>query len=537
MLPKITEDELHIFTTLSHPVAATEILFSNLGNLSEFEESKKSEVRKYQYHFLSWDTLFFENKKLNDKENYNIKKELGEIFILGGRLTGKSRLGLVVDVILALLHSTVRIGCVSSADAKKIQKVMEDIFVALEFHPFFKLFKMRVKRNPYQIMTPNGTCIESVNDNIAGKNPGSQYHGRHDEKNWQEESSYLTHQVTREKLMAQSENGCIRHWSGMTIFSKESPLGHIFYDIKNENKVVNLPSYVNPTWDAEKDEAAEREFGGKSSVGYKTQVKGEIVENGESVYDILKIRETYIRDKEGTPQPIQSFELNSKNFNRYKDIIIVERPVGVDKLLINIDIGEGGAPSEYIVITQTNGIYKYIYNITTFKLSPDEEKEFVKYLMKLLKVNMLGLDITSGVGKAIYSDIVKIYPKNIQSVSFNENIDIDFDYIEGTNKIKRDKEGKPIFKQARIDDWSIQQLKQIFYAKKIKCYFDMKLDTQFDNVIAGKTKQGKVMYACKVANHLHQAFQVFAIVHWLTEWKKIQPVSDDNLITGYSESI
>jgi hypothetical protein len=73
-------------------------------------------------------------------------------------------------------------------------------------------------------------------------------------------------------------------------------------------------------------------------------------------------------------------------------------------------------------------------------------------------------------------------------------------------------------------DWAMQCLKDIFYSKKIQMYEDIKWDTQVNNVIVGKTKQGKVMYGFKTANHLFQAFQVFAICHWLSEFKNIKPI-------------
>ena len=75
MIDKITEEELAVFEILNHPISATEILFSNLGSLSEFDEDKFSEVRKYQRNYLSYDPLLFENKELTAQENYNLKKD------------------------------------------------------------------------------------------------------------------------------------------------------------------------------------------------------------------------------------------------------------------------------------------------------------------------------------------------------------------------------------------------------------------------------------------------------------------------------
>ena len=522
MIEKISQEELAIIETLSHPIAATEILFSNLSNLSEFDDNKFSEVRKYQFHYLSWDTLFFENSELTAKENFNIRKGFSEAYILGGRLTGKSLIGLIVDCILALFHNTFYKASVASADAEKIKRVMEQIFVALEYHPIFKLLNIKVKRNPYQALNPGGACLESVNLNVAGKNPGGNLHGRHDERTWIEEASYLTNQITHEGLMSQSEMGCINHYTGMTVFTKVSPMGKIYYDLKNQNKLVNYPSYVNETWDAEKEEAALREFGGKSSSGYQVQIDGQVIENGESVFDIERVRETYIRDKEGTPIPIKTFEINKLNFFIYKDIIIIDRPSNADSMHVHMDIGEGGAPTEIIVLPKLEGIYKYIYNITTFKISPDENEEVVRFIIETLHANVVGIDITSGGGKALFSSLAKQYAENLIGVSFQEKIAIDFDKDENGNLIY-DSKNRPIYKEEYVVDWSIQRIKQIFYNKKIKCLVDMKLDAQLDGIVVMKSGQ-RTVYGSKVANHLFQAFQVFAIADWQTEFKNLKPI-------------
>lgn len=126
-------------------------------------------------------------------------------------------------------------------------------------------------------------------------------------------------------------------------------------------------------------------------------------------------------------------------------------------------------------------------------------------------------------GKALVSDLRKDYPDNVIPVSFNENIDIEYEKDKNGAFVKG-KDGSYVFKQANVVDWSMQCLKDIFYSKKIQMYEDIKFDTQINNVIVGKTKQGKVLYGYKTANHLFQAFQVFAVCHWLTEFKNIKPI-------------
>jgi hypothetical protein len=520
MIEKISLEELDFYETMCNPVACTEILFHDFDNIGSFDEDKFGEVRKYQYPFLGFDTLFIENKELSKKANFEIKNGLSDSYTLGGRLTGKTLFCLIVDCIISTFHKTYNWGVVSSLDFAHIKNVMEKIILGLENHPILKLLEthQHTQRNPYKVVANNGCLLESVNDNLVGKNPGQNWYAKHVDKNWVEEASFMTKQVTNKRLMSQSELGCIDRFSGMTTFPKVSPMGEIFYNLKNENKIINLPSYVNPTWDEKKDDAAILEFGGKNSVGYQVQILGKVVENGDSVYDIDRIRETYKKDV-----AIKAFEINRDNYFRYKEILVLERPANAESLHVHLDIGEGGAPTEIIVLPKINGIYRYIYNITVFKISPDEQKDLVKHIIEILKANVIGIDVTSGGGKALFSSLSKDYPNNIFGVAFNENIDIDFEK-DSSGNVQYSNDGKPKLKQERVDAWSIQCLKNIFYNKKIKCLFDMKLDAQFDSVIVTSSKQGKILYGCKIENHLHQAFQVFAIVDFLTEFAHINPI-------------
>jgi hypothetical protein len=207
-------------------------------------------------------------------------------------------------------------------------------------------------------------------------------------------------------------------------------------------------------------------------------------------------------------------------------LLIVDRPNNAESVWVCLDKGEGSAPSEIIVLFQTNGIYKYEYNITIFKISPDEEEEVIKYIIDTLKANIVGVDATSGGGKALLCSLAKIHNKtneeHIFGVSFNEKIAIDFEKDTNGNLIY-DNKGKAQYKQEFVIDWSIQRLKSLFYNKKIRCLYDTKLDQQFDGIIVMKSGQ-RTVYGSKVANHLHQAWQVFSILQWQLEFKTTKPI-------------
>jgi hypothetical protein len=853
MIDKISSQELNIFETLANPISCNEVLFDNLGSLTEFTQDKCSKVRTYQYPMLSWESMFFENHKLTDKENFKIRKGFGDCVNFGGRLTGKSLIGVITDVLISVFHATFRWGAISSCDAVKVRGVMETILNVFDNHPILKEWNCKHKSHPAYLATFDNKCkLESVNNDIASnkERQGKNWFQKHCDKNWEEEASFLNDSITNKRLMAQAELGMIERLTGMANFKKLSPIGRKFFDLKNENIVINLPSYVNETWDKEKDEAAEKEFGGKQSAGYKTQILGQVVDDGNclvkgskillsnyslkpieeikigdkllgfseetirkfeesevldvidsgvrevyeiesngkrisltpehrvvaytrgrydwidiktclerdysilslkhyiennedyyygvllgiiesdgtriydktenayysihitqslncewksiewvlqklgiqyhrhflekdgmyrysiprkynpeielrlskllknknisfgflagfilgdgcysksegifqiiqsyrinnkkcvlleeilkrwnvgyncsvrtekgikeyginrlelfpaieysykieqfknsifrtklirlknsikfirkynsqvydlttttktfiaegflvhnSVYDIERIRECYKRDKSGDPVLIKCFEINKNNFHRFKEILILDRPINTERTWIALDKGEGAAPTEIIVLFENKGIYKYEINITTFKLSPDEDDEVVEFITEQLKANIVGIDVTSGGGKAMFSYLAKKFNKpneeHIVGVSFNEKIPIDFATDDKGNKIF-DKSGNPEYKEEYIVDWSIQRLKHLFYNKKILAHFDMKLDTQFDNVTVMQSGQ-RTVYGSKTANHLHQAWQVFAIILWNMEFVNIKPVQD-----------
>lgn len=528
MINKISEDELHIFETLTNPISCTEIMFSDLSNLSEFSENQYAEVRKYQYPMLSFETMFFENPELSKKENFQIRKGFGDCLNFGGRLSGKSLIGIITDVPISTWHKVYKWGILSSCDAVKIRGVMETVISIFDNHPLFKLLNAKSKSHPaYLVNFSNGCKLESVNNNIAGKDPGKNWFQKHCDKSWEEEGSFLTDSITNKKLMAKSEFGMVERLTGMTNFKKQSPIGRKFLDIKNENKIINLSSYANPNFSEEDEDLAIKEFGGKQSPGFRTQILGQIVDDGESVYDVERIRLCYKRDKEGNPILIKSFEINKNNFHRYKEILILSRPNNAERVWVAIDKGEGAAPTEIIVLFEIQGIHKYEINVTTFKLSPDEDNEIVDYVIDSLQANIVGIDVTSGGGKAMFSYLAKKYNKpneeHIVGVSFNEKIDIDFERDEKTNNIKYDAKGKPIYKSEYIVDWAIQRIKHLFYNRKILSLFDSKLDNQFDNEVVLRSGQ-RTVYGNKGADHLHQAFQVFSIILWNYEFKNSKPI-------------
>lgn len=526
MINKIKEEDLIFFQTLSHPINCGEILFHDFDNLGMWDKEQFGNIRMYQYPMLAFDSLFLEDPKLSNQDNFDKKNGLAESYNLGGRLTGKTAISIIIDGLVAIFNKTFKWAVISSYDKLHVQETFEKIIIALENHPIMKMLNPRILRSPtYKITTDSGCLLESVNMNIMGKNPGAQFFGKHIDKHWMEESSFITASVSAKLLMAQSELGCINRFSGMTTFSKHSPMGKIFSDLKNGTKITNLPSYVNPTWNKKKEEDSIQEFGGRESVGYRVQIEGKVVEDSDSVYDIERIRESYVKNID-----IKSFEITKENFFRFQEILIIEKLINSDFCYVCSDVGEGAAPTEIIILFRVKGKYKYTYNITATRLSADEQYDLFKFIIDAVSPNVVGFDTTSGMGKALASRLTKDYPENIIWVSFNEKIRIDFEKDEKGNFVT-DAQGKYQYKEEYITDWSIQRLKHLFYNSKMECLTDYKLDLQFGSIVA--TRSGmRTVYSCKTANHLHQAFQVFSIVEWQAEFSTLKPTQRRKLGMG-----
>ena len=69
-----------------------------------------------------------------------------------------------------------------------------------------------------------------------------------------------------------------------------------------------------------------------------------------------------------------------------------------------------------------------------------------------------------------------------------------------------------------MQEWSFQILKELMYDQSFDIALDDKVDLQFDGMIQ-TTSGNRTLYDNMTENHLLQAFQVFAITKWQTEFQ------------------
>jgi hypothetical protein len=213
-------------------------------------------------------------------------------------------------------------------------------------------------------------------------------------------------------------NGFIVHNSGMTNFTKYSPIGKIFYDLAKKPWIVNLPQYVSPMWDEKEKQKAARKYGGEGSVGFKVFVKGEVIEDGIAVLDMERVRRCYMDDKE-----IKTIEIDKNSFHIFEQRLIVEAPKNAGNVYIAADIGES-APTEIAIFAEINKKYRYIYNVILRNLTDKQQYKVFKYIAQRVGANFIGLDTTEGTGRAIFRSLAEDFDKDHLIWCFTPETDI-----------------------------------------------------------------------------------------------------------------
>lgn len=519
LLAKLDEEELLFCEGLHDSVCLSETLFSDVDNLSNFDLDKFAHVRLFQLAMLSYEYIIDDIPGLSPKENFKLLEGAGNLYNFGARRYGKTLITLILDILLSVIHLDGWETIFSSYDAVHIRSILERIIPTVESHPFYKMYNVHVKRSPtYLLRFNNGFTIHSVNQNMASKNPGGQFFGHHVKKIWMEEASFEIEAVHEKRVDATSEVGCIERLSGMTNFTKYSPSGKIFYDLSKRPWIVNLPQFCNPMWDEKEKKKAEKKYGGESSVGFRVFVKGEIVEEGVSVFDMERVRKNYLDDK-----TIKTFEVSKETFGIFQERIIVEKPANASVVYIVGDVGES-APTELAIFAKIKNKYRYIYNITLYNLTAKQQETIVKHIGHRVEANFIGLDCTDGTGRAIQRALAEdpAFKNNLVWVSFNEKIPVDFEKDEKDNVIM--KNGKPTYKEEYVAEWSVQHLKELLYSERMEIPIDYKFDTQINSIISMQSGN-RIVYKCVAEqDHLFQAFQVFSIVEWNSEFILNTPV-------------
>ena len=129
---KITEKEISFMESWYTPYCLAESLFTDFDNFGRFEKDKMGNIRLYQLPMLSDEALidFSATAKyhgLSKKEEFKLKKNVGEIFNFGARLYGKSLISLKLDIALSSLYEKGLKSAFWSIDEKRLRGILNDI--------------------------------------------------------------------------------------------------------------------------------------------------------------------------------------------------------------------------------------------------------------------------------------------------------------------------------------------------------------------------------------------------------------------------
>ncbi len=522
MLEKIKEEEIQFMEAWHTVRELVECLFSNFNDMGEFEEELGHFIRFYQFPMLSQEPLIdFEttakHHNLTEQQAFKLRINVGSVINLGARNYGKTLITLKLDMGISLLHDDKQQNCFYSIDEKRLRGVLEQVRTFCEYHPIGMLWKVKCGYKPDINFKSNrnGWELIGVNLTIRGKDPGHQFYQIHAKKTWGEEVSFETQDIADKREESEDEMGAIVRLAGMTNFTKNSPIGKMFFDKKKKNRVCNYPQYVSPYWDEEKKERKVTQYGGEDEPKYRVFVGGEVLTESEYEFDMERI-EPFINRK----KKIIRFELKKDRFKMFRNYIIIERPKNADRIFVVADIGDGAkGATEIIILAEIGDKYKPLYNITLYNYKHDEQLAVFKYIIEKMEANVIALDCGEALGRTLADDFESLYSEeNVVRYAGNSKVIVGFEkkIVDGKEVLKTDKKGNLIPKEEFMSEWSVRRQKELLYGGRVALSEDTKFEKQFENVVS--TNSGtRVVYDClnSSGDHYWSAWKVFTIAQWL----------------------
>ena len=170
-------------------------------------------------------------------------------------------------------------------------------------------------------------------------------------------------------------------------------------------------------------------------------------------------------------------------------------------------------------------IEKYQYNDIVYDLVVEDNHTFVAGAGNLLVHNTEwgARQMAIHLQEEFSEDrIVPVISTSKEVVDYEKNDD---------GSYKTDK-GDLIPIKVKLKEWAIEQIKKLFYGGKIDCFYDLKLDKQFSNMVVTRKANGLDFGSKITEDHLHAAFMTFAYARWLKEGKVGEVIGEGNYFKG-----
>jgi len=538
MYQKLKDSEIDFIATLHDPIASKECLFPvniKAPHLWAEDDCELVKIRNYQMAWANFSHIFCDDNSLTKKQNFQKKKDAGICYNIGARNSGKSFDFIQMDAPINIMLGDGRESCLGSATDGFLQKVASPILNILHEHPFFKIFKKQGKStgikagNNIEVQTRHGHTFYGRNEKIGSPEPGTKFHGLHYDTLYYEEISYATEEGEEKRVDSGSSLGVIERFSGIPDIRLGSPLGNILYSKKNKKWVCRLPQYVREDWDDSRRKYMIEKYNGESSMAYKLNVIGEIIEGAEGFWDIERIKAKCLNKS----RRIKQFDIDKKKYKNFRSHIIIDR-IPSQQIFCCADIGAGARPTEIIIVFYNGKKHQVHYNITLNKLTSREQANIFAYIYQVLGSCFIGIDATTDYGIADYLEKDFNIPKaHLFPIDLRKNVEIDFEKNEH-GLVIRNASGKSAVKTMVAIDWGMARLEHLFY----EGFMEIGLDNKFFKEFAGfKVLQTglRKSYGSSTTDDYHQAFQIFAITQWMFEWQTLRNTNntDQDICWGY----
>lgn len=528
MYENLTEADIDFVGALHDPIAFKESIFpENLKapHTWDDEDCELVKIRNYQYAWQNYSVMYADDDSLTKKENYQKKRPAGICYNIGARNTGKSYDFIQMDIPMNIALNAGDESCLGSATAGFLKKVVNPILNLMREHSFLGIFKLLGKKdgiqggNETEVSTRNGHTFYGRNEKVDSPEPGTKFQGLHYKTLFYEETSYATEAGEEKRVDSGHSFGVIERFSGIPDIKIGSPLGKILYDESLKKYICRLPQYVRDDWDNDRRQVFIEKYNGETSMAYKLNVIGEIIEGAEGFWDIERLKKKALNKD----RKIKQFDIDKKKFKNFKQHIIIDR-LPCEQIYCTADIGMGARPTEIIIMFYDGKKYKLVYNIILNKLTSKEQAEIFAFIYRKMGSCFIGIDSTTDYQ---IIDILKtsekykdIKNKHLFAVDLRKNIDVEIEKDEETGLTLRDKKGNIIIRKMVGIDWAMTQLEDLFYDGQIDIPLDNKFFKEFSGFKVLQTGLRK-SYASSTTDDYHQAFQIFAICRWQFEWETL----------------
>lgn len=525
----LTEEEWALFEIMHSPVDFVEFFVPKKEQSPKTwtPEGDKFKLRLYQTPMLAYDFLLVNDEKLTEDENFDGRINLGSGIFIGGRIYGKTLVGIEFDALQEMLVHDGEKHLIYAKDQKHLIPRMEFCAKYVEQHKFFKLYHLRgktdtVKRSPYIIELENGHTTEGV---IEGqKSPGSAFQHFHPERKSADEFQMITSLGYAKQVDSKSELGCIERVGGVPDGRRDTPMHEKINDPDQKRFRFRYTSYINPYWNKKREEEAIKKYRGKETHEYKTNVMAEEGDVAFGAWDTTDI-DACVNSK----MIPKTFELSKEMYEAFKDNLhrafILSKPEWAEEIIQAADVGI--RPSEVGIFALRTGKWHLIYRIRLMGLIYEEQAIVHDYLATFFNSTCISLDASEGLGDSIAYHLInekeiqfkgKEYSKRVLRGKFNSKMSVGFLKDADGNFIIENGERAEIIEHVDEATWKFGL--SMFREKRLVLPNDEDLKAQFAAELAAKG-QSKFVFSSPIPNHIVSMFKCFFLAEYERHGKKI----------------